>query len=411
MYQLDSAIVKPIESSGRWRTMDIGNVQLRDLFRDFKRVIATLIHPSLQNKVSFELGQYLTKLGGNSLTFNQWLIQNGNNTLPTSTDLPVINTRYAKFSDAIRSGYLATPTHPTISPTSPVPIEERTDLLLTRASTDYQLVKKHCLANVNGFYHRTDVSSAGLYIVDGMKSCLKSRRNEVGLLSFLELGELDFITLTDDMVYTHRPEQRLANNCYFDTGVDLSQKTVMLVLGGYLHLLDKSAFFRISNSAFGFDFSQIPLIERYYESCNVLDLSVLEMESTPHNPAQISINNLYSDEVIRRYMTMSQSFLVVLDKTDIFVESIAVEDSPFPGTYTSYANPVYPLTVGCGRHEVYWPRKEYDRYSITVNNTWHGDYTSKTVKTRDLHSVSDAQQPALGYRNDFAQFMLIGTDV
>lgn len=411
MYHLVSAIVKPLDSGGRWRSMDIGNVQLNLLFNDFRRVIATLANPVLNNNVSLELESLRAQLGGLTKTFNEWLTENGELALPTSNTLPTINTRYANFSDAVRSGFKITPTHPTISPTSPMPLSERTHLLMTRAETDYAMVYKHVLANVNGFYHQTDYSDDGLFVTDGMVSCLRARRNEIGLLSFLNLGSLNFIPITDDMIFTHREEQQLRYNCYVDAGMDLSEKTVMLVLGGYLHTLDKRTFFRISPSAFGIDFSQIPMVDRFFESSPVIDLTALDMETAPTNPNQISIENLFSDHVLRRYLQLSQTFLVVLDNQETFTDSIELRQSPLNGVYTSSVAPVYPLIVGHGRHEVFWPRKEHDRYSVNINAAWRGRKNYETVKAREQHSVSNATLVSLGYRNDPAHFQLIGTDI
>jgi hypothetical protein len=413
MYQLVSAIVKPRNSGGRWRSMGIEEVPLNLLFNDFTRVIAILTHPVLNKNVSLEMEQLRAELGGLSKTFNAWLIENGSNTLPTSDSLPTINTRFANFSDAVRSGYKVTPTHPTISVTSPLPMSERTHLLLTKPEADYEFIQKHVLVNVNGFYHQTDYSTDGVFVTDGMKSCLHGRRNEIGMLSFSALGTLSFIPITDEMIYTHRPQQKLRNNCYVDTGVDLSEKTVMLVLGGYLHMLDQRAFYRISQTAFGIDFGQIPLIDRYFESYKVLNLDSLEMEHSDTNDSQISVSNLLSDEVLRKYLQLSQTFFVVLDNVEIFTDAIEIKPSPFPGTYTSSIQPIYPLMVGHGRHEVFWPRKEHDRYSINIHTTtaWTAPKNYDTVKTREQSSVSDAKLAALGFRNSQAHFQLIGTDI
>lgn len=411
MYQLVSAIVKPMDGNGRWRGMDIGNVQLSDLFREFKRVVATLSNPVLPNPVSLDLEPLRNELGGSRMTFNVWLENNGNKTLPTSNEQIVINTRFAMFSDAVRSGYKVTPTHPTISPSSPLPVADKTDLLVTRAGADYQQIQRHVLANVNGFYHLTDWSTDGLFVVDGMKSCIHSGRNELGLLSFLNLGQLDFISIKKEMIYRHKESQKLRYNCYVDTGVDLSTKTVMLVLGGYLHVLDPRSFFRVSASAFGIDFGQIPLLDRYYESYRVLNLDELGLQKTAANDEQISVTDLFSDAVLTKYLTMSQSFFVVLDNQDIFLETMAVKQSPFPGCYTSFRQPIYPLVVGRGRHEVYWPRKEHDRYSINIRAAWRGHRNYDTINRKNHRSVSDAHLPVAGYSNSHAHFLLIGSDV
>jgi hypothetical protein len=411
MYQLDSAIVKPLDGNGRWRGMEIGSVTLNDLFNNFKRVIATLKHPALTGKFSLDIEKMRSSLAGNTQTFNDWLVSNGNRTLPTSTEVPYINTRYANFSDAVRAGYGVTPTHPTISASSSLTVADKPWLLMTKDGMDYQLMYNRCLINVNGFYHQTDYSTDGLFVVDGMKTCEYAGRNELGILSFLQLGDLNYIPIKDEMIYVHKDGELLRNNCYVDTGVDLSNKTVMLVLGGYLHVLDKRALFRISKSAFGIDFGQIPLVDRFYESYKVLDLSVLGMETAPTNDEQISINNLYSDAVLRKYLTMSQTFFVVLDNPEIFVDAIELRASPFPGCYTSSEPPIYPLIVGRGRHEVFWPRKEHDRYSVNISASWKGVHNYDSVPTLKQLSVSDSHVASMGYENEHAHFLLIGSDV
>lgn len=413
MYQLVSAIVKPLDSAGRWRSMGIEEVPLNELFNNFRRVIATLSNTVLPGNVSFDIESMRAQLGGLTKTFGQWLTENGDATLATSTRLPTINTRYANYSDAVRAGYKITPTHPTISPTSPLPIEDKTHLLLTKVGADYALVYNNALINVNGFYHQTDYSTDGVFVVDGMKSCLKANRNEIGLLSFLQLGTLAFIPLTDDMIYTQQPTQQLRYNCYLDAKTDLSNKTVMLVLGGYLHTLDQRTFFRISPSAFGVDFGQVPLVDRFYESREVLDLSSLNLETTAANDTQVAISDLLSDAVLRRYLQLPQTFLVVLDNEEVFTDTIDVKPSPFPGTYTSAVTPIYPLMLGHGRHENFWPRLEYDRYSINTHtkSAWTGSKNYETVKTRALNSVSAAELASLGFRNTQAHFQLIGTDI
>jgi hypothetical protein len=215
------------------------------------------------------------------------------------------------------------------------------------------------------------------------------------------------------MIYTQRPEQQLRYNCYIDTGVDLSTKTVMLVLGGYLHFLDKRTFFRISPSAFGIDFSKIPMVGRYYESYKVLNFDSLGLEQSPINASQISVSNLLSDDVLRQYLQLSQTFFVVLDNEEIFMDTIEVKPSKLPGTYTASLPPVYPFSVGHGRHEVFWPRKEYDRYSVNIHTqaAWTAPHNYDTVRTRAQKSVSDAKLASFGFRNAQAQFQLIGSDV
>lgn len=412
MYQLVSAIAKPLSGNGRWINLDIGNIPLTQLYSSYKKVIATLSNPALLDNVSLNIEQLRAELGASSLTFNQWLVDNSNKTLPTIDTLPAINTRYAHYADAFHAGYDIQPVHPTAAATSDMPPSERTYLRLTRPNTDYDLLYNSCLVNVNGFYHQTDRSADAVYVVDAVHSSLNAHRNEIGLYSFRELGKLTFIPIKDEMIYTQNDRQTLRTNCYVNTGVDLSTKTVMLVLGGYLHILDSRTFTRVSESAFRIDFNNLPLIDRYYESRGVLNLDSLLMEKSQDNPYQISLNDLYSDAVLRRYLTLSQSFFVALDNSDIFVEERHVQPSRMAGIYRGFDTPPkFPLVLGAGRHETYWYKKEDGQWSIHVSASSEGRRYYDTAKIDLTASVSDQEQMIFPKKNSPAKFLIVGTDI
>jgi hypothetical protein len=411
MYLLVSAIAKPLSGDGRWRDLNIGNLPLYQLFADYKKVIVVLRNTFFAQHVSFNIETIRVTHGSSPLTIQQFLLANGNKSLPTLETLPQINTRYARYADGFHAEYKIDPTHPTASFDSQMPATDKTWLRLTKTGVDYQHFYESCLVNVNGFYHLTDYSVQAAYVVEGMKCAHKANRNELGILNFESLGKLKFIPITDSMIYKQSERQQLINNCYVDTGVNLASKTVMLVLGGYLHVLDKRTFYRVSPSSFAIDFSNLPLLERFFESKDVLDLSSLGLEHAPSNPDQVSVEQLYSDECLRKYLTLSQSFFVVLDNPDIFTEEVALRASPFPGVYTSYAPPIYPLRVGAGKHESYWYNVEHGLYSVHVNASLRGNRLFDGVTRKALLSLAGEVEPTISSGNTNVQFFLIGTDI
>lgn len=413
MYQFVSAIVKPLTGDGRWRDLDIGNLPLNQIFSKYRKAIVTLSNTFLDHNVSFNIEALRASLGASSITLNEFLGGLGNATLPTFDTIPVINTRYARYADGFHAGYSIEPVNPDYSFTSDVPMAEKTWLRLTKTGISYQHFYESCLVSVNGFYHKTDYSANGAFVVNGMQTARRANRNELGILNFESLGKLSFIPIQEEMIYKQTAMQSLSSNCYVDTGIDLSNKAVLLVLGGYLHVLDKTTFFRVSPSAFCIDFSNVPLVERYYESFEVLDLSSLKLESTTVNPSQISIEDLYSDEVLKRYLMHDNSFFVILDNSEIFVEEQYIRPSPYPGVYTAFSKPIYPLVVGAGRHETYWYRLEDDQYSLHINHSERRPYLFTTTTAGDLSKqcVSDGKVTDLPDRNGLAHFLLIGTDI
>lgn len=410
MYQYVSALAKPLTGDKRWTSVNISGMTMRAIYATYSRVIATLSNVSLTANVSLDLANIRAAVGAETITFSQFLTNNGNSTLPTSNTLPVLNTKYARYGDAFRSGYTVTPVHAGSAPSAPMPAGAKESLLLTRTGVNYQTLYQSCLVSVNGFYHMTDYSTDGLYVLNGMQSQRLSGQNGIGLLNFQDIGTISYIPITSQMVYKQDPTQSLQDNCYLDAGQDLSNKTVYLVLGGYLHLIDNKLVKRISASLFCVNFGNLPYIDRYFNSKKYIDMSPLCLETTPRNPDQISIANFYSDDVITKYCSLSQSFFVVLSNNDTFVETEALGDSLMPGLYVGYTPPIYPITTQQGKHPNYWSTYEDTQWSIAMNDCLRKNYQYHSRTFDGLVSVDNAEEPWTIPENSPAWYLKIGSD-
>ena len=257
MYSLISALGKDRKNGEKWHDVSIGDMPLNDIFATYEKVYVTLSNVFLPNNVTLKIESIRNMVAGQTITFNHFLISNGNRALPTENKVYTLNTRYVKYADAFHAGYTIEPVHPTYSGDMPVPELDKTNLKLTRHGTDYALFYKSCLVNVNGFYHLTDADHNGAYVIDGMKSRNKSKKNQIGITSFRELGELSFMPIRENMIYKNDDNESLGKKAHLDIGVDLADKTVMLVLGGYLHVLDEERFYRTGTTTFAIDFSSL----------------------------------------------------------------------------------------------------------------------------------------------------------
>lgn len=411
MYQLVSAIAKPMNSDGKWVALEIGGVALKTLYTAYSRVIATLTNPFLPDLVSLDLNNIAGQAAGQGVTFDQFLTNLGSTALPTSTTLQELAPKYAKYADAFHAGYKIAPAHPSAGVGSEYPPADMTWLLLTRPGTDYELFIRSCLVSVNGFYHLLDGAGAGVYVKDGNCSALLSRQNQIGLTSFRELGAITYVPITEQMIYKQDPAQLYRNRCYVDIGQDVSDKSVMLVLGGYLHVLDQQSFHRVSASAFAIDMGNISLLERFYESAPYLDLSSLQLDRTTRNPSQISAAQFLSDERLVKYLTLSQSFFVVLDNSDIFVERQAVRSSVLPDTFISYVRPEWPLIVGCGKVGNYWYTQEAGQYALNCHDAMRQNRLFTTANKALLDNVSAARDPRWPIAPPHTHFLKVGTQL
>lgn len=411
MYQLISAIGKPLNGDGRWKSIAIGNVAISVLFSTYSRIIATLSNQFLTAPVALDLVTIRPEFGGESITFNAFLIQNGNATLETLAKPPVLNPRYAKYADAFHVGYKVAPMHLGSAPDAQYTLAEKTSLHLTRPDTDYSLFQQSCLVNVNGFFHLVDTDTHGIYVKDGMRSAFQSGQNQLGILSFRNIGVLKTIPIKPAMVYKQNDRQFYKDRCFVNLGIDVSNKTVLLVLGGYLHVLDRKTFFRVSNSAFCIDIGNYPLLDHFYESKRYLDFTSLALETTTRNSEQIDIDNFYSDAAILAYLTLSQSFFVVIDNPNVFVNKVPVHKTKLPNMFISHVKPEYPLIVGAGKLGNYWYSAEDGQYSLTCVDSLRKHRLYDTVDAAKQYSVSDSCVPGNPVVQSDAFFLEIGCDI
>lgn len=410
VYQFISSIAKALNGDKQWATIDINNIPLNTLFATYSRIIVTLSNPFIVGNIAVDLVTIRSTVDGLSITFNDFLILNGNKTLVTLPNMPTLTPRYAKYADSFHAGYKVAPITPRAAVDSQVPLADKSWLHLTKTNVDYNLFYKNCLVNVNGFFHLTDSDSTGIYVVDGMKSLRLSNHNQLGMYSFRELGEITLVPITPSMIHKQNDRQLYKDCAYVNLGIDVSNKTVMLVLGGYLHVLDNNTFTQVSNSAFEIDIANLPLLDRYFESKKYIDLSSLPLSSTSRNINQISIAEFFSDANIVAYLTLSQSFFVILDNPDIFVERTPIRKTKLSDMFISYEKPLFPLVVGAGKLTNYWATPEDGQYSITCLDTVRENYVYDTIDPTKVNSVSNAQIPEHPVRHGNAYFLKIGCD-
>lgn len=390
MYQLVSAIAKKAGLNTRWEQVEIGSVKLYALYTTYQKLVMNLTNPFLDGPVSLDFDAVRAQQASSDLTVNEWLTANGNNTLPTTALVPELKTTYVKYADAIHAQYDIEPIPSLLAPDYQInPADER-DLMLTRLALDISLFYKNCLVTVNGFFHLTDYMPQGIRVIEGGYSKYKSLRAACGLYSFRELGELTMIPIRPEMLYKLDDRVPYYEKMCVQLNTNLEGKTVLLVLGGYLHLFDRT-YRQIGESSFQIDFANYPLLERIYESRPYIDLSSLGLQSIPENPEMIAVEDLQSDAVLQAYATLSQSFFVVVDSDDIYYDLIKAADTGLPGSYVSYVRPDLPLRTGFARMSEYWYTYEDGVWSISCEAVGIPNYNFETVDLWKQRNVDDTR--------------------
>lgn len=413
MYSYVKAIVKGRGRTGRWSPADLSNVPIQQLWGNYSRIWVYLTHPTLPDVVALDLDLVRPRMGsvGMSTTIPQWLATLGNQSLPTQTELPELNTKYAEYRDGLHAGYTTKPVHHTAHPDAVLPAGAKHDLLLNKPGLDAQYFTDYCLPTVNGLYHRPDASPDGVYVIDGARSGRIANQTLFGVLSFERLGRLTTISIAPDLYY-HPVGAGYGQYTYLKVPQDTTGKSVFFVLGGYLHLLSDT-FTEVGDNLYRIDFNNYPWLERFFESRNLIDLSTVEAHLTLKNGNydQVALEELYGDEAIEALLALPQSFIVVVDTPELFVDYEELSVSHAPGRYYTATTPIYPIVGGFGRTYDYWPVREDDMWVLQAQDTLIPEYNFNTISWWNELSVSAHRGTITPYRYARGRFLKIGKDL
>lgn len=412
MYSVISSYGVSKKPQSRWGIIDLTGLTVNEIFNAYREVYLTLTANFLTEPVIVNLEVFRLKYSCSTGTLDEMFADNGTATFELVDKLPLKNTGFAHYADAFASGYNIhvkgrnTPVGANISQS------EKVDLAMTRQDpvTNMQVVYENCLVNVNGFYHITDTDGKRLYVIDGGKSSGLSKRNAIGLLSFQDIGPIQCLPITEEMIYTQAPESHLMDKVYLKAPVSTENKAVILVLGGYLVLPEPGVFHPIGNDSFSLSLNRLPLLERYFESLKYIDMTPLGLPSSPNNSTAVGVDQFYSDEVMVKYLTLSQSFFVIVDTPELFINKKYVQKTGLPGIYTDTVEPNYPLIMGRGRVGNYLFELHDGVYRLVVNDPYLARHVFNDLPQMTRNMVGSSYPTVDGNIQSRAYMLEIGSD-
>lgn len=366
MYTVKQAIGIRNGINKRWEIIDLNAFTMSQLYQTFRSVQIALYMADGTTVVYLNLRDIAPQYTTSNYKFSDVLFALNGNSLPTSTTGIVLNHKTAVFRDAFRAGYEVTPVNQLNQLDYTVPNSALPNLRLSRSdlSLDYDYVFKHMLVTVNGLYHRTDTDGTnGLMVVDGMKSSQLSGQNQVGLLSFSDMCDIQVKPIVPSSVTIAETGKPV-----IDMGADMTGKSVILILAGYMVFVDNDAFKQVSSSNYKIDLTNLGLVSRYYELINYIDLSHLGLSHPIDSPTEISIADLTTDETVMKWLTLSQTFMVILDTPNLYTQRRYLGKTGMPNIYISYTQPNEVLVLENGRQPAYWSRFEDGQWRLDLYN-------------------------------------------
>lgn len=371
MYEYVKALVKYKKPNVKFEELDVRKVIVRSMMTIYDEVYVQLRHPSLtgihtlifsdiEDKVSSQLG---------TVTFEDWLLANGNNTLPTTEGIPVVEENSALARDAWQAGYNLDLCVPNGSPFNEAIDSDKSDIWMTRADTDYIDVQGHCLATVNGLVHRLDADDQGVYIKEGGTSFRKAKIASVGLISFKTVGKLHTATIKPEDVYHVDPTKHYSSSVFIKVPFDTTNKVMGIVIGGYLHLCPNDVRV-IGDNAIRVNMKRLPILERYMTSKYLIDQSSMERfhKISDQNPTDYNLNGFNSNECMLELLTLSQSFVVGIEVDHLTMTRHTTGRTHLPGRFYFDEAPIYPLMTELGLLPSYLSKEEAGIWVIRIDN-------------------------------------------
>lgn len=407
MYTYVKSISLSREMGSGWTDVDLSNTLLRTLFNDYLKVYLTLHNNSLTTDVFVDLDSLKSQYYNFSGTLNDFLIFNNNNTLQTLPNLPTSDKKVVKYYEAIRCNYKAKLGLAGMDVPEGYPDDEKYDLELYRPkyTTDLSLLERTSLITVNGYVHDTVFNNNKLFIKDAGKTIKRSNFNHIGILSFLDVGNITRNKLKNLEVVT--PIDGTKSKVYFSVDTDLTSKSVILVLGGYLVFPDNDIFWSNGDNSFVVDMNRIPYLERLYEANNYLDLSSLGLSVSSLDTDLINITEVNSEVILKNYFSLSNSFLLTVEIDKIVTNKVFIRHSNLPGKLTAYQEPILPLIVNYGKMAEYWKTCDHGYWDISIVDTFYRNFILSHQQFDSLVNVTDMLLPNLPYYNSHGYFLEI----
>jgi hypothetical protein len=405
MYTLLSCIGKGEGTGNRYVSIDCVDMTLSVIYASYSDVYLVVLNTINDTKINICLNDYKPQYGFVTNAIGVWLSGMSASSLIDCGVIPSLDYGKVVYRDLVQAGYKVDKCKIGIAIDQPIPASDKKDLYVVKDDVLPSYVNDYCLLTVNGFIHMTDNDSFRTYVIEGAKSFYKSNYNHAGLLSFDKIGKLTKYRITEPDI-SSLEDKPLSTHCYIriNTPLDLTDKSILLVLGGYMILPSPIAFFRTSANTVCLNLEGLPHLERIAESAQVLDLSSLGVNSDA-----MSGEYLFSDGFIKSYLTMSQSFIVIVDNKELFYNKISLPSNGYPGVFLTEQEPKQPLISGYGRINEYWVTQEDGYYSIAARETQIRNFLFSYVAQGLPKAYTDKELSKIKTRLNNAFLLEIGT--
>lgn len=392
MYTYKDSVALSRSVGSQWEHYNLEDIVLHEVYSKFITAYIQVFEDVVDVDLIVDMEKYRVQLATSTLTVKEWLKTMEGLSLHTVDAFPDASLASVAYANAVQYGYKIELAKAGFPYPETMPQSDLHDLVVTRPnfSTNLELLKSHCLLSVNGFFHRSDYAQGKAYILDGGRTALKNRCSHTGITSFLDIAPLTQVRIKPDHIRPLTEDHPLSEGVILSVPEDMTGKSLILILGGYIVRPEDNVLWPMNDNEWCFNIKGIPFVERIMESEYSLDLSSMEIEHLDTNPENAyRLEDLYSDKSLMAYLTLSQSFFVIVDTPELFYNKIFVRNSNLPGLITAYQDPKLPVIIGYGKAIEYSKTEEAGFWALRVTDPWYVQYAWQTIPTRNIPVVTN----------------------
>lgn len=303
-----------------WQHEDITNYQLRNLFSLYRKIEVPVIDV-LGNPKTLNLYNYEHELCERIDTLADWLIEIGNRALILTDGFPILEiggTNYVS-ADSFCSGISLS--DGTSWPGHEVPLENITDVVLDNVDSAATRVARG-LFTVNGYLLRAFAVNDTVRIPHGGPICINSDEATMGYIDFSAIGNIETVDIIESMIHKIDDNKKWSHRLTLDVGMPIANKSVGIVIGGYLHLLDD--LIKINgDTTFTFSLGNLPYLNRCIYDYKSLDLSFMGLDNISESS---KVSDVINPDNIKQLLISPYSFIVLVDNPELMKDTIAINN-------------------------------------------------------------------------------------
>ncbi len=411
MYTFISAVLRKKGYNQRFETVNLTNVKMSTLFNEYRDGYIEISNPSLVNHTFVKLTDL--KAASNliyaDVVFPTWLAVQLNNTIFGSIVKPTVTTGNISYSDAFQAGCTVRRVNPVdIRGVNTYPLDMMPDVYVSKAIANYSLMQTKVLTTVNGLCHVNIPIDKGILVRGAGLSLDEEQNNLIGLISFENLAEIHQLVIQPEMIQPLPTGKKLKQAIYLDIDKNLTGKSVMLSFLGRLFVADGVVEKINDQGGIRINTHRLDIIKMILQSINKINLSSLQLDERKYKAGTLKIENILDDEVITEILKLPQTFLIIVDKPNLFAEKTALNYTSMPGIYETETNPHLPYIDDNGFLQPYWKVTHSATYTkihrLHLADTFYRDplyetagYLSTDAWINDNHQIKPRTQYHIGH--------------